>query len=168
MTEPTIDELIEHQQGIVVSCGDSIYEQAKLDALRKLKRLDAQPVPVEPEWMKSLLRQIKEREDDDANSPCQLLLVLAYACVNDFTHLQSALKLAQEERDKNKDAADAFWRIFSLQSGDVKRLIDADIRAEKAEALAEQLAEKVKYYESITTGAEHKAIAAAISREPMP
>jgi len=35
-------------------------------------------------------------------------------------------------------------------------------RAEKADALAEQLAEKVKYYESITTGAEHKAVDAAI------
>jgi len=99
MTEPTIDELIKFIKNRI-ECAWAIDRpkfSAILASLDRLKAIDAQPVPVEPEWIKSLLRQIKEREDDDANTPCQLLLVLAYACVNDFVHLQSALKLSQEE-----------------------------------------------------------------------
>lgn len=40
-----------------------------------------------PAWFLSLLRQLKEREDDDALTPCSLQMSDAYDCVNQYAEL---------------------------------------------------------------------------------
>lgn len=78
----------------------------------------------------------------------------------DFIDYIDALKsVYKRARQEKKTVIDVYEG--NLREAD-KRLIFWQERAEKAEAEREQLAEKVKYYESITTGAEHKAIDAAI------
>ena len=101
--------------------------------LRNYKEiLDAQPVPVEPECVKYLgCSDVSEQE---------AVTVREY-----IDSLQSALKLAQEERDNEKEVRNCISRAHEAEQK----------RAEKAESLAEQNrkdAERYRFAKDIFAG----------------
>lgn len=106
-TKPTIDQQIAHLREML-AYGDLVTLSAAITSLERLKSLDAQPVPVEPS---------KFYLDGG-------VFVLA----GEYDSLQSALKLAQEERDNEKEVRNCISRAHEAEQK----------RAEKAEALAEQ------------------------------
>jgi hypothetical protein len=156
MTEPTIDgtrldatlEWVSHKVHCVDPCDRVLYENI-LASLERLKSLDAQPEPVEPD---DLWASYWDTDN-------QLMSERAFK--EAVSELQSALQRAQEElKSANKAIT---WQINETSL--------ADQRAEKAEALAEQfrkdaerLLDTLKWLDSIGgLGIEaHRRIRAAI------
>jgi len=123
-----------------------------------------QPVPVEPDVIREK-RSLVELHGLGGSDK---------EIIKHIDALLSRIQVAQQERDgkwhRCPSCNNDFKQPFLCTTCGAEKLYDATLqsanqRAEQADALAEQLAEKVKYYESITTGAEHKAVDKAMSAE---
>lgn len=165
MTEPTIDEQIErltNMKDYMARHGLLIYAEIlndELEILQKFKRLDAQPVPVEPEYLIRLRNALKWFKSDGAFAGDKDI-------VDYIDSLQSALKLAQEELASIRDAL-AGQDYASLPSDFptvrmahtiradhdkfMQQVRDTCKRAEKAEALAEQNRKDAERYRWLRT-----------------
>ena len=125
MNEPTIDEQIAKQEYRVIAAKargsqrEEAVETAILSSIERLKSLDAQPVPVEPP-------EIAAAKIDYPR--------MSGPWTKYIDTLQSALKLAQEERDRHMGAVNAYIEDAETMNE----------RAEKAEAERDEAIKREK------------------------
>jgi len=117
----SIDEQIAFIDRRIHAGTDAEFYRGILASLERLKSLDAQLVPVEPEYLIRLRNALKGFKSDGAFAGDKNI-------VDYIDSLQSALKLAQEERDNEKEVRNCISRAYEAEQK----------RAENAEALAEQ------------------------------
>jgi len=111
MTEPTIDDLIAFVKWVLscdIDADDKPKWEAILASLERLKRIESQSVPVEPDEV-SEMRSYTYRQ--------------AETCIKYIDALQSALKLAQEELDAEKECKNATARAYERAESTVKRMV---------------------------------------------
>ena len=113
----SIDEQIAFIERRIRAGTDAEFYRGILASLERIKSLDAQPVPVEPD-----VCEFSPSFDPDYSGPTE------WVPKYQFDSMQSALKLAQEERDNEKEVRNCISRAYEAEQK----------RAEKAEALAEQ------------------------------
>lgn len=80
-----------------------------------------------PAWLQSLVRQLKERENDDALTPCRLTIPDAYACVEQFTALSDYYKPQPNDIPTLKTfyQVETLEELIAIQAKHIERLQNA-------------------------------------------
>jgi hypothetical protein len=137
----TIDEQIEYMQSIVAtSLLPTHMPKSILASLERLKKIDEAQVPDDPGTI------------DCSKSSHKQILHVERA---DYDTLRDLLRRVTAERDSCAQTNDDQSR----------RVFAAEAELAETKRLLAEANERIKYYKSITTGSEHKAIDAAIKEQ---